>query len=109
MTSPTITESDLAKAVADFKDPETGLSAAGQGQIRDFAVSGTAASLTLALPTHSAAIREEVQQRLADFVRARLPGVTEVKINLVTHERAPKKLGQVGLTANSVIAVGSGK
>jgi ATP-binding protein involved in chromosome partitioning len=32
-----------------------------------------------------------------------------VKIDLATHERAPKKLGQVGLTAKSVIAVGSGK
>src|SRR5205085_11398696 len=42
-------------------------------------------------------------------VRARLPGLTEVKIELAIHDRPPGKLGQVGLTAKSVIAVGSGK
>src|SRR5262245_3381518 len=100
---------DLQRAVADFKDPETGLSAAGQKQIRDLEVSGNKASLTLALSTHSSAIRGETQQRLADFVRSRLPGVKEVNINLAVHERLPEKKGQVGLTAKSVIAVGSGK
>jgi ATP-binding protein involved in chromosome partitioning len=109
MSESTPTASDLQKAVADFKDPETGLAAAGQGQIRDLGVNGAVASLTLALSTHSAAIRDEVQQRLADFLRGRLPGLTDVKINLATHDRPPKKLGQVGLTAKSVIAVGSGK
>lgn len=103
------TLSDLQKAIADFKDPETGLPAVGQGQIRDLDVSGNAASLTLALTSHSAPIREEVKQRLADFVRGRMPGLGDVKITLAPHERAPKKLGQVGLTAKSVIAVGSGK
>src|SRR5262245_32988280 len=100
---------ELEKAVADFKDPETGLSAVGQKQIRELVISGTTASLTLALSTHSAAVWQETQQRLADYVRARLPGLTEVKVNLAVHERPPQKLGQVGLTAKSVIAVGSGK
>jgi len=105
--SPTI--ANLQKAIADFKDPETGLAAAGQNQIHDLAVSGAAASLTLALSTHSAALAEETKQRLADYIRSRLPGVTDVKINLALHERPPQRLGQVGLTAKSVIAVGSGK
>jgi ATP-binding protein involved in chromosome partitioning len=100
---------DLQKAIADFKDPETGLPAAGQQQIRDLNVTGTTASLTLALTTHSAPIREEVRERLADYIRSRLPSITNVKVDLAVHERAPKKLGQVGLTAKSVIAVGSGK
>jgi ATP-binding protein involved in chromosome partitioning len=103
------TTAELQQAVTDFKDPESGFPALGQKQLRDLAVSGTAAHLTLALTSHSAAIREEVRERLADLVRARLPGVTEVKIDLATHERPPQKLGQVGLTAKSVIAVGSGK
>src|SRR5262245_30282112 len=105
--SPTV--DDLQKAVADFKDPETGLAASGQGQIRDLNVAGTTASLTLALSTHSAPLAQETKQRLADYVRARLPGLTDVKIELAVHERPPQRLGQVGLTAKSVIAVGSGK
>jgi ATP-binding protein involved in chromosome partitioning len=73
------------------------------------AISGNTASLTLALSSHSAAIGEETRQRLADYVRARLPGITQVNIQLAAHERPPQKLGQVGLTAKSVVAVGSGK
>jgi ATP-binding protein involved in chromosome partitioning len=105
--SPTLAE--LQSAIADFKDPETGLAALGQKQIRDLAVRGDTASLTLALSTHSAAIRQETHQRLEDFIRAKLPGIAGVKIESAVHERAPQKLGQVGLTAKSVIAVGSGK
>jgi ATP-binding protein involved in chromosome partitioning len=103
------TTAALQAAVADFKDPETGLSAISQKQIRDLDVRGTTAALTLALSTHSAALREETRQRLADYIKARLPGITEVNIQLAIHERPPQKLGQVGLTAKSVIAVGSGK
>src|SRR5262245_23072283 len=109
MSGESLTVSDLEKNLADFKDPETGLSAAGQKQIRDLKLSGGSASLTLALSTHSAAIREETRQRLADFLRGRLPGLKEVNVNLAVHDRPPEKKGQVGLTAKSVIAVGSGK
>src|SRR5215471_1237194 len=109
MSADRVSLADLEQAVADFKDPETGLSAVGQKQIRDLTISGTTVSLTLALSTHSAAVWEETKQRLADYVRARLPGTTEVKVNLAVHARPPQKLGQVGLTAKSVIAVGSGK
>ena len=109
MSAAPVSVADVQKALADFKDPETGLAAAGQKQIRDLEVRGNVAALTLALSTHSAAIREETKQRLIDFLRARLPGLTEVTVELAVHERPPQKLGQVGLTAKSVIAVGSGK
>src|SRR4051794_24993028 len=105
----TITPADIEKTLADFKDPETGLSITGQRQIRDVKVQGQAASFTLALTTHSSPLWKETQERLSDFVRARLPDLSSVTINLAVHERPPQKLGQVGLTAKSVIAVGSGK
>src|SRR6185369_5283757 len=38
-----------------------------------------------------------------------LPSLTSVDVKLGVHDRPPQKLGQVGLTAKSVIAVGSGK
>lgn len=103
------TLADLQAAVADFKDPETGRPAAGMNQIRDLKLAGATASLTLALTTHSAPIAAETQQRLADYVRARLPGVAAVNVQLAAHERPAPPIGQIGLTAKSVIAVGSGK
>jgi len=72
--APTI--ADLEKTISDFKDPETGLAAAGQKQIRDLAISGSKASLTLALSTHSAPLWPETRERLTDFIRARLPGLS---------------------------------
>jgi ATP-binding protein involved in chromosome partitioning len=103
------TTAELQAALADFKDPETGLGIVGQKQVRDLNVAGDKASLTLALSTHSAPLWQETRERLADFVRARLPGISDVQIELAVHDRPPQKLGQVGLTAKSVIAVGSGK
>jgi ATP-binding protein involved in chromosome partitioning len=104
-----ITTSQIETALRDFKDPESGREALPMGQLRDFAVQGNAASLTLALTTHSAAIRQETAERIADLLKSRIPQLTDVKINAAIHERPATRLGQVGLTAKSVIAVGSGK
>src|SRR5262245_21875653 len=104
-----ITPGQLQTAVKDFKDPETGREALPMGQLRDFAVQGTVASLTLALTSHSAAIKDEIAARVSDLLKSRVPELSEVKINLAIHERPATRVGQVGLAAKSVIAVGSGK
>jgi ATP-binding protein involved in chromosome partitioning len=46
---------------------------------------------------------------LEDKLRATFPGLPAVTIRLAAHERPPQKMGEIGLTAKSVIAVGSGK
>jgi ATP-binding protein involved in chromosome partitioning len=99
----------LEAAVADFKDPETGRPAAKMGQIRDLKLDGSRATLTLALTTHSAPLAKETLQSLKETIQSRVPGIAEVQINPAVHERPPMKLGQIGLAAKSVIAVGSGK
>lgn len=99
----------VQEVVADFKDPETGLSAARDGQIRDISVSGSVVSLTLALPSMAAPIVAELHEKLRDQIRSRLPQVTEVQITPAVHERPAKRLGQLGLTVKNVILVGSGK
>jgi ATP-binding protein involved in chromosome partitioning len=104
-----ITVSQLEAALKDFKDPESGRDALPMGQLRDFAVQGSTASLTLALTTHSAAIKQETAERVADLLKSRIPQLTDVKVNPANHERPATPVGQVGLAAKSVIAVGSGK
>jgi hypothetical protein len=66
-------------------------------------------SLTLGLTTHSAPIREETRTALLQLLKQRLNDLAEIEIALTVHERPAVKLGQVGLTAKSVIVVGSGK
>jgi ATP-binding protein involved in chromosome partitioning len=107
--SGSVTTANLQAAIADFKDPETGRPAAGMNQIRDLQVDGSTATLTLALTTHSAPIAEETRQRLADYIRGRLPALTTVNIQSAVHERPAPPIGQIGLTAKSVVAVGSAK
>lgn len=107
MPAPTI---DAVHAVlAEFKDPETGRSVAQQGQVREVRLDGTRLAVTLGLTTHAAPLRQDVQQDLTERLRARAPGLTEIAIQFVEHERPAMKLGQIGLTAKSVVAVGSGK
>jgi len=99
----------VEKVLAEFKDPETGRSVTQTQQVRDVDLAGEKLSLTLALTSHSAPIKNEIGDRLAELLRRRLPSLSAVTINLATHERPPVKIGQIGLTCKSVIAVGSGK
>jgi ATP-binding protein involved in chromosome partitioning len=99
----------LQSAIGDFPDPETGRSAASLAQVRDLKVEGDTASLTLALTTHSAPIWNETRDKLVERIKARLPQLKQVQVNLAVHERPALKIGNIGLTAKSVIAVGSGK
>lgn len=101
--------SDVENAVADFKDPETGRRAREMGQISEIQVQDDKASLTLALTSHSAPLWDETKKALGQHLRNKLPQLAEVNVNVVEHPRPPQKLGEIGLTAKSVIAVGSGK
>jgi len=95
--------------LADFSDPESGRGIVKMGQVRDVDLSGTTLRLTLGLTTYVAPLWEETQKELKESLAARLPGLSEIQIKLVEEHRPPQKLGQVGVTAKSVIAVASGK
>lgn len=95
--------------LAEFKDPESGRGVTAMGQVHDVRIEDGRLSLTLGLTTWAAPVWNEVKQALADRLRAKLPQLSSIDIQLAIHDRPPQKLGQIGLTAKSVIAVGSGK
>ena len=107
--APTLNEAAVQAVLAEFKDPETGRGIVEMEQTRDVRLAGDSLSLTLALTTHSAPLWKDAQAELTTLLRERLPGLKDVSIELAVHPRPPQKLGQLGLTAKSVIAVGSGK
>jgi len=109
MADSALTEAAVGAALAEFKDPETGRGVVEMGQVHDIRLGDGSLSLTLALTTHSAPLWQETQTELADLLRARFGGLNDVQVSLSVHDRPPAKLGQLGLTAKSVIAVGSGK
>jgi len=99
----------VERVLAEFKDPETGRSALQLDQIRDIHLDTTDLSLTLALTTHSAPIWDDVRSGLEEQLRNSLPQLSSVTIHQTVHERPVQPLGEIGLAAKSVIAVGSGK
>ncbi|MCH7685645.1 MAG: P-loop NTPase, partial [Planctomycetes bacterium] len=99
----------VERVLAEFKDPETGRSALQLDQIRDVQINGTDLSLTLALTTHSAPIADDVRSDLEEQLRNGLPQLSSLTIHQAVHERPAQEIGEIGLTAKSVIAVGSGK
>lgn len=106
MSQPTVEA--IRAAIEKHPDPESGRPIGSMDQIRDVAVDGSAVKVVLGLTSHSAPIADEVAETLKSKVLAAAPGC-DVTIEVVHHERAPARLGQVGLRVKSVIAVGSGK
>ncbi|MFM8578557.1 MAG: P-loop NTPase [Planctomycetaceae bacterium] len=96
-------------AIGDLADPETGRPIGETGQIRsiDLSHDGTI-RVVLGLTTHSSMLWRVVSGRVEELLRARFPTVA-VEVVVEVFDRAPPKLGQIGLEAKTVIAVGSGK
>lgn len=107
--STSITPAAVEAALAEFKDPETGRGLVKMGQVSQIEIAGNKLSLTLSLATHSAPLWKETQDAVADTLRSKFPGMSQVEVNLKALDRPARPLGQIGLTAKSVIAVGSGK
>lgn len=109
MSDNIVDKSAVESALADFKDPETGRSIMEMGQVQAVQVEGGKLTLTVELTTHSAPLWNETKQHIEDLLRSRFSDLSGVEVTITEHVRPPQKLGEIGLTAKSVIAVGSGK
>jgi len=109
MTQNQVDRGAVDAELAEFQDPETGRSVVEAGQVRDVKLDGGKLSLTLELTTHSAPLWDETIETLAAKLRSGLANLQDVQIERAEHVRPPMALGQVGLKAKSVIAIGSGK
>jgi ATP-binding protein involved in chromosome partitioning len=99
----------VTAVLADFPDPETGRPLVETGQLREVRAAADAVAVTIGLTSHSAILRDRTRARVEERIRTAFPSVPDVEVGVVAHDRPPPKLGQIGLEAKSVIAVGSGK
>jgi len=104
-----IDATSVETALTEFKDPETGRSAFSNGQFRDIRVTDNHLSLTLALTTWATPIWDDIQGKLEQTLRTKLPQLASLSIQRDNLDRPAQPIGEIGLTAKSVIAVGSGK
>jgi ATP-binding protein involved in chromosome partitioning len=109
-SSPTAVDAAAVRAViAGVADPESGRPLDEMGQIGALQATPAGIRATIGLTTHSAILWKRTAARIEELLRARFPAVPQVEVVIVPHDRPPTKLGQIGLEAKSVIAVGSGK
>ncbi|NLS95185.1 MAG: Mrp/NBP35 family ATP-binding protein [Planctomycetaceae bacterium] len=109
MSDGPLTQQAVEQVLNEFTDPEAGRGIVTLEQVRDLKLDGDKLALTLGLTTFSAPLWKQTRADLVEHIRRHFPQLTEVDVDLVEHHRAPQKLGEVGLSAKAVIAVGSGK
>lgn len=103
-----MTPDDIRSTLAKHPDPETGRPIGSMGQLGEITVDDSSVSLSIGLTTYARPIADEFRDAIISKLHAAHPGVS-VDLTLVDHRRPAARLGQLALTAKSVIAVGSGK
>jgi ATP-binding protein involved in chromosome partitioning len=78
-------------------------------QIRDVAIQGNGVSVQLGLSSWARPLWEDVRLDAESRLKSAMPPGTEIRVDIAEHSLPPEKIGQIGLAAKSVIAVGSGK
>ncbi len=104
-----LTKKVVEQILNEFTDPEAGRGIVTLEQVGDLKLDGNELALTLGLTSFSAPLWKQTRADLIEHLRNRLPQLTQVDVDLAEHRRPPQKLGEVGLAAKAVIAVGSGK
>lgn len=109
MTSNSPAMDAVRKIIEEFKDPETGRPLGKTNQVAEVVIDGSVARCEVKLTTHSWPIVDEFKDRVVDAIKTRVKEISEVELSVTELDRPPVPLGQIGLQARSVIAVGSGK
>lgn len=109
MSDQKVLADEVLNALADFNDPESGRSVVTLEQVQSATYENDVVNVELGLTSWSAVLHDAVRSDCQAHLKSKLPDASEVLVTIVPHERPAEKLGQVGITAKSVIAVGSGK
>src|SRR5688500_5582108 len=109
MPDSTIARETVLAALDNLRDPETGRSVVAMEQLHEINVDGNRVEVTLGLTSWASLLWEETRSEAEKLLRSKLPPGTETHVRIVEHDRPPEKIGEIGLAAKSVIAVGSGK
>jgi ATP-binding protein involved in chromosome partitioning len=104
-----LTEERVLNAMNDFCDPEAGRSVVQLGQVHKVSVEGQDVTVLLGLTTFSSPLWRETESGLVAHLRRKLPDAGKIEVRVEVHERPAEKMGEVGLAAKCVVAVGSGK
>jgi ATP-binding protein involved in chromosome partitioning len=103
-----VTDAEVRAILDEFKDPELGRSVVRLEQVHQIQIDDGRLRVVLGLTTFSAPLWEKTKRELLELLQTRLPRVA-IEVQVEPHDRPAEPLGEIGLRAKSVIAVGSGK
>ena len=109
MAETPLTEQQVRDVLDRFRDPESGRGIVRMEQVHELTLEGDRLEVTLGLTHYVAPLWERTRQELVAHVRAALPELASVTVRVEPHERPAERIGQIGLAAKSVVAIGSGK
>lgn len=109
MQNKQINPENVKSALKGFPDPETGRCLVQMGQLADVQIDGDQICVRLGLTSHSAPLFADTIEKVSAQLKEVFPQASQVNVERVEHVRRPEPIGEIGLTAKSVIAVGSGK
>ena len=109
MSAKPLTASDVLELLRECLDPELGRSIVSLGQVRQVQVDAGRVWVSVGLTTFAAPLWEDIRLGYVEKLRAAFPQLQQVEVVVEPLDRPPEKLGLVGLSAKSVVAVGSGK
>ena len=95
--------------LSQLRDPENGRELNKSNQIESIEVEGNQVRCTIRLTTHSWPIKDEFSEKVEESIRSAYPEAGSVTVQIEPLDRPPVAIGQIGLQARNVIAVGSGK
>ncbi len=104
-----ITDDAILQILSELVDPESGRSVVQMGQVHGVQCRNGEVEVRLGLTTWAAPLWKETQARVVELVRSRLPEVSRVEVMVEPHDRPAEKVGPLGISAKTVVAVGSGK
>jgi len=96
-------------ALAQCIEPETGSDIVSNRQVREVLDDNGALRVQVALTSHDAPLWADKRAEIEQLLRENMPGVKDVEVEIVEHDRPPTPRGEMELKVKSVIAVGSGK
>ncbi len=110
MSDATITATQVRESLRGVNDPEIGRSLVDLDMIGAIETGAhNALTLTVQLPTPAYPRRERITQAIQAVLSAKIPGVGPVDVRFDAKVKGKQSGGAIGLRAQNVIAVGSGK
>ena len=104
-----LTQSEFEKFCNGLKDPETGRDIGKTGQLKSCEVAEQTVTLKVGLTSHSAPLRDYFVETTRQQFETAFGTESNLRVEIFEFERPASPAGQIGLTAKSIIAVGSGK